>query len=195
MSLELTAYLSDLDLCLTQWNDHIIKRTYKPHKFGSHSSLKISFTYIWGLLSSFVECESFVELNIADILALCETNLDESVDSGSFSVRGYLPLIRKVTVAHMHGLAVYVKEELSFAWHLSQENSVHSYLSFQLALLHSVSDSFFAYWSPSLSLCTVCDAISANVLAFGDFNVHHKDWLTYSGELKFFYLELPYSNG
>ena len=22
---------------------------------------------------------------------------------------------------------------------------------------------------------------SANVFAFGDFNVHHKDWLTYSG--------------
>ena len=24
---------------------------------------------------------------------------------------------------------------------------------------------------------------SANVFVFADFNVHHKDWLTYSGEL------------
>ena len=51
---------------------------------------------------------------------------------------------------------------------------------------------FFLYQSPSSSLCTVfsissnIDQIllinpSANVFVFGDFNVHHKDWLTYSG--------------
>ena len=52
---------------------------------------------------------------------------------------------------------------------------------------------FFLCRSPSLSLCTVFDTISsnidevlsinpsANVFVFGDFNVHHKDWLTYSG--------------
>ena len=52
---------------------------------------------------------------------------------------------------------------------------------------------FFLYQSPSSSLCTVFDSISsnidevlsispsANVFVFGDFNVHHKDWLTYSG--------------
>ena len=62
--------------------------------------------------------------------------------------------------SHMHGLAVCVKEGLS----------------------------------PSLSLCMVSDSISsnidevlslspsANVFVFGDFNIHHKDWLTYSGE-------------
>ena len=93
----------------------------------------------------------------------------------------------------MHGLAVYVKEGLPFAWDLSLENSADSYLFFRLALLHSVSYFFFLYQSPSLSLCTVFDSISsnidevlsinpsANVFVFGDFNVHHKDWLTYSG--------------
>ena len=52
---------------------------------------------------------------------------------------------------------------------------------------------FFLYRSPSSSLCTVFDSISsnidevlsinpsANVFVFGDFNVHHKDWLSYSG--------------
>ena len=52
---------------------------------------------------------------------------------------------------------------------------------------------FFLYRSPSSSLCTVFDSISsnidevllinpsANVFVFEDFNVHHKDWLTYSG--------------
>ena len=92
----------------------------------------------------------------------------------------------------MHGLAVYVKEGLPFAWDLSLENSADSYLCFRLALLHSVSYFFFLYRSPSLALCTVFDSISsnidevlsinpsANVFVFGDFNVHHKDWLTYS---------------
>ena len=93
----------------------------------------------------------------------------------------------------MHGLAVYVKEGLPFAWDLSLENSADSYLCFRLALLHAVSYFFFLYQSPSSSLCKVFDSISsnidevlsinpsANVFVFGDFNVHHKDWLTISG--------------
>ena len=94
----------------------------------------------------------------------------------------------------MHGLAVYVKEGLPFARDLSLENSVDSYLCFRLALLHSVTYFFFLYQSPSSSSCTVFDSISsnmdevlsinpsANLFVFEDFNVHHKDWLTYSGE-------------
>ena len=52
---------------------------------------------------------------------------------------------------------------------------------------------FFLYRSPSSSLCAVFDSVSSNIdevlsinpsanaFVFGDFNVHHKDWLTYSG--------------
>ena len=107
-------------------------------------------------------------------------------------MRGYLPLIRKDSGTHMHGLTVYVKEGLPFAQDLSLENSGDSYLCFWLALLHSVSYFFFLYRSPSSALCTVFYSISsnidevlsispsANVFVFGDFNIHHKDWLTYS---------------
>ena len=54
----------------------------------------------------------------------------------------------------------------------------------------SLSVFFFLYRSPSSALCT--DSISsnidevlsinpsANIFVFGDFNVHHKDWLAYS---------------
>ena len=97
----------------------------------------------------------------------------------------------------MHGLAVYVKEGLPFAWDLSLENSADSYLCFRLALLHSVSYFFFLYRSPSSSLCMVFDSISsnidevllinssANVFVFGDFDAlfhniaydySHADW-------------------
>ena len=148
---------------------------------------------IRGLCSNFVDCESFLESNSPDILALCETDLDDSIDSDNFSVRGYLPLIQKDSSTHMHGLAVYVREGLPFAQDLSLENSPDSYLCFQLALRHSVSYFFFLYQSPSSSLCTVFYSISsnidevllintsANVFVFEDFNIHHKGWLTYSG--------------
>ena len=132
----------------------ILSRGCKPDNFEPHSSLKLSFPNIRGLRSNFVEDESFLESISPDILALCYTNLDNSIDSGNFSVRSYLPLIRKDSITHMHGRAVYVKEGLHFARDLSRENSVDSYLYFRLALLHSVSCFFFLYRSLSLSLYT-----------------------------------------
>ena len=83
----------------------ILSKACKPDNFEWHNSLKLSFTNIWGLHSSFVDCESFLESNSPDILP-CETNLDDSIDSGNFSVRGYVPLILKDFGTHMHGLAV-----------------------------------------------------------------------------------------
>ena len=73
----------------------ILSKACKPDNFESHNSLKLSFMNILGLCSNFVDCESFLESNSPDILALCETNLDDSTDSGNFSVRGYLSLIRR----------------------------------------------------------------------------------------------------
>ena len=113
-------------------------------------------------------------------------------------MRGYLPFIWKDSVTYMHEIAVYVNEELAFARDLSLENSMDFYLCFQLALLHLVSYLLILYSSSSfLYLCTVLDAISSNldklplnnpsadvfglcILFFEDFNVHHKDVLTYS---------------
>ena len=94
----------------------------------------------------------------------------------------------------MYGLAVYVKEGLPFAWDLSLENSADFYSCFQLALLYSVSYFFFLDPSP-FSSCMVFDSVSSNVddvlsinpstnvFVFGDFNIHHKDLLTYLVEL------------
>ena len=109
---------------------NILSKACKPDNFESHKSLKFSFTNIRDLRLNFVDCESFLESNCPDILALCETNLDDSIDYGNFCVRGYLPLIRKDSSIHIHGLAVYVKEGLPFAKDLSLENSAECYLSF-----------------------------------------------------------------
>ena len=93
----------------------------------------------------------------------------------------------------MHGLPVHVEKGLPSARDLPLENPADSYLCFRLALLQSMSNFFFLYRSASSSLGAVFDSISfninevlslnpsANVFVFGDFNVHHKDWLAYSG--------------
>ena len=73
----------------------ILSKGCKPDNFESHNSLKLSFTNIWGLRLNFFECESFLESNSPDTLALCETNLDDSIDSGNFSETGSLPFIRE----------------------------------------------------------------------------------------------------
>ena len=87
----------------------ILSKACKPDNFESHNSLKLGVTNIWGLCSNFVDYESFLESNSPDILALCETYMDDWIDSGNFSVRGYLTLIWKNSGTHMHGLAVYIK--------------------------------------------------------------------------------------
>ena len=68
----------------------------------------------------------------------------------------------------------------------------YEYMCFRLSLLHSTTYLFFLYRSPSSSSCAVLDAISdstdsaishhpsAQVMVFGDFNIHHKEWLTHS---------------
>ena len=103
-----------------------------------HNSLKLSFTNIQGL-SNFVDCKSFLESNSPDILALCETNLHDSIDSGNSSGTFRLPSVQKDSGTHIHGLAVYVKEGLPFARNLFLENSADSYLCCRLVLLHSLS--------------------------------------------------------
>ena len=75
---------------------------------------------------------------------------------------------------------------------LISENSRKCRFLLMFSLLHSVSYFFFLYQSP-LSLCLVFDSVSsnideifsinpsANVFVFGNFNIHHKVWFTYSG--------------
>ena len=120
----------------------ILSKACKPDNFESHNSLKLSFTNIRGLHLNFVDFESFLESNFLDIVALCETNLDDSVDSGNFSERGYLPLIRKDSSTHAWSRSL-CERRLPFALGLSLENSADSYLCFRLTLFHSVSYFFF----------------------------------------------------
>ena len=115
---------------------------------------KSALVYLW--------CESILESNSPDILALCEANLDDSIDLCNFSVRDYLHLFRKDFVIHMLGLAVSIKERYPFIQDISLQTFADLYLCFQLALLYSVPCFFFFHWLPSLFLWTVF-VISCNI--------------------------------
>ena len=56
------------------------------HNFESHSSPQLSFVNIWGVHLNIVECDSFLGSN--STLVQCQANLDDSIDTGNFSVRG-----------------------------------------------------------------------------------------------------------
>ena len=129
----------------------ILSEAFKPDNFELHNSLKLGFTNIQGLHLNFVDCESFLESTSPDILTLCEANLDNSIDSGSFSVKGYLPLIRKDSSTHMHGFIVYVKEELPFCTGLISRKLYRfllmfstSFTSLSALLLFPLSITFFS---------------------------------------------------
>ena len=76
----------------------VLSKVCKPDNFEPHDSLNLRFTNIQCLCLNFVGCESFLESNTSDILALYETNLKDLIDSSNIFVRGYLSLIRKDTL-------------------------------------------------------------------------------------------------
>ena len=59
----------------------ILSKGGKPDQFEPHSFLKLSFMNNQVFRSNFVESESFLESNSPGIPALCETNLDNLIDS------------------------------------------------------------------------------------------------------------------
>ena len=130
----------------------ILPKGCKPDSFESYNSLKLSLTNICGLRLNFVECESFLESNSLDILAL---------RFGNFSVASYFPLVRKDSITHMHCLAIYVMEGLSFTQDISLENSMDYYVFY--CFYFTMSYFFFLSRSPSLPLCTVFDSILSNI--------------------------------
>ena len=121
----------------------ILSKACNPDNFELHNSLKPSFTNIQGLLSNFIDYKSFLELNSPDILALCETNLDDSTDSGNFPVICYLPLFRKILVFICMVLQFILKKDSFCMGLISLENSADSCLCFRLALFHTVPYFYF----------------------------------------------------
>ena len=117
VSHELAACLSAFNLLFTPWIIVISSKGCIPDNFEPHDSVKLSFTNIWGLCSKFAECESFLKSNSHDIFTLCDTNLDDSIDSGNFSVRGYLPLIQKFYYSYAWSCSLSEKG-LPFPWDL-----------------------------------------------------------------------------
>ena len=71
--------------------------------------------------------------------------MDESVDSENFSVRGYLPLIKKNSGTHMHGVAVYYTGYISRKLCRFLLTFLTGFTSFSIILIFSLSITFFVF--------------------------------------------------
>ena len=170
----------------------ILSKGCKPDNFNFDKSLKLNSANIQGLCSNFVECEFFLKLSWHCCSMWDKLGWLKWFWQFFCKGIGYLPLIWKDSYFSYAWSCSLCERWTSFCTGLISRK-LCGFLCFQLALLHSVSYFFFLYWSLSLLLCLVFDSISsnvdeilfinpsANVFVFGDLNVHHKDWLTYSG--------------
>jgi len=164
-------------------------RTVKP---DLKSPFTLSFGNIRSLRDKFADVESYLHLNKPDIFGLSETALNESVPNSDLIIPGYLPLIRKDSIKHMHGLGIYVRDNLPIAREVELEDKQHPFICLRVALMQSTSYVYLLYRSPASQDCEVINKVSdsidkalashpnANIFVCGDFNVHHVDWLTHS---------------
>ena len=127
----------------------VLSKGCKADGFQSHDSLKLSFTNIQVLCLNFAKCECFLESNSPDILALCENNLDDSIDSGNFSVRDYFPLNQKDSTTHAWSCSSW-EGRTSFCTRLTLESSYlcmfsNDFTSLSVLLLFPLSITFLAF--------------------------------------------------
>ena len=170
------------------WHDDmtILSKVSKADNFDSHKFQQ--FCWMW--IVSWIKFSLFS--------CFIWDKLGRLIDSSKFAVVGYLPLIRKNSVTYMYGLAVFAGgRNFLFCRDWSLENSwrflfMYSNGFTSLCVLHLVPYFFLLCWLPSSSLCMFFDDISSNidedfsinhlnVFVTGDSNVHHKEWLHFSG--------------
>lgn len=169
------------------------KPVSKPNKKINSAPLNISYTNIRGFRTNYSHIQSFLANSSPDILAISETNLGPNINTKTdFLNSGYLPLVRKDSETHMHGLGVYLRDSLPITRVSELEDINLPYMCFRLSLLHSTSYLYFLYRSPSSQDCSVIQSVSdsidkalnlhhtANIFVFGDFNAHHQGWLKFS---------------
>ena len=146
MSHELTAYLSIFNLFkLNEFWPY-----YQKHVSRWFWIAQLSKAQLYEYSRNF-DCESFVESTSPDILALSETNLDGSIDSDNFFVRGYLSLIRKDSSTHAWSRSV-CEGKTSFCTGLISRKLCRFLLMFStgftslsVLLLFPVSITFFVF--------------------------------------------------
>ena len=163
----------------------ILSKVYVLDNFKSQNSLKLSFTNIRGFPSSFVGCESVLESNFPDIFALCETNVEDSINSINFSLRGYFPLTQTDYYSYTWSCSLCIKGNWFCTWLISKKLRVflHSYLAAVLLPFLILITVFFVSMVFDAISSNIDEVLSinpsANIFVFRDYRIHHKYWLTF----------------
>ena len=91
----------------------ILSKGCNPDNLEPLNSLKHSFTNIEVFVPIFLNVNLFLNQTLLKFL-LCGRQTWMTQLILAISLSGYLPLIQKDSITHMHGLAVYEKEGLPF---------------------------------------------------------------------------------
>ena len=117
--------------------------------------------------------------------------MDYSIDFGNFFLRGYLPLIQGFCHAYPWScslcegrtsvcMGIISKKPCGFLIMFTTSfTSLSVLLVFPLLITFVVMHLFYSISSNIDEILSINP--SASMFAFGDFNVHYKDWLIYSG--------------
>ena len=151
--------------------------------------LQFSFSNIRGLRTNLSEVFQFLQVESPDLFAVSETRLVSDIQSSEVTPDGYV--LHRLDKAPCHGLALFAKPGLPLVRLTEYEDHRFEFLPFVAHFEKSTMLLFFLYRSPSTDsvvLDVVSDKIdsllakypSAQVAVFGDFNVHNKEWLTFS---------------
>lgn len=87
----------------------VTSKVSESNNFKTCNYLKLSFTNTCCLYSNYVGCESFLQSDASDILALW-AKIQKLKRFNQYLFEGFYPLNWKVYVTHVHGLAVYLEE-------------------------------------------------------------------------------------
>ena len=167
--------------------------TRKHHNCTSMqtSHMRVLITNAFGLCSKFAEFQHTLCKSKADIAIVTETKLtSDKMSVAETSIAGYHPPLRLDRTAQGGGVAVWVKEELSYE-HLSTINCCNHELLWLAINLHGRKKLVVgALYRPGsapghdTSLLEHLDACldharshGSNIVLAGDFNVHNESWI------------------
>ena len=152
--------------------------------------LSLSFTNNRGLRGNFSHVEFFLANSSPDPLAICETTLGPSISSSDFDITDYLPLNRKnLQFICMVLASIFVTAFLlvvnGILNPLTKLTYAHVYHFCNQLVIFSL---LIALHHRNLVINSISENIdkallthpSANISVFGDFNIHHMEWLPFS---------------
>ena len=175
--------MSDCVDCSDEPKDFLYE--LKQHRMNNHSNLITGSLNINSLRNKFDTVHYLLKCQYIDILALCETKLDDSFPKCQFDVPGY-NCIRKDRSRNGGGLLYYIRSDIPHRRRDDLEHVIDSHMGFELIIMELTLNHkekwlyALGYKPPEIKnsvfenafqfLCDVMMNESSNIVLLGDYN-------------------------